>query len=289
MVPYDARQATSAPLQRPVMTPHFFTNGSYSPVSGPYSPSPMTTMAGLPYPQQPQQQQQHHNVAYGGYGSYNSSPTAVESPVYKHDYAERTIPRVMSSEPDRNRVMSHAGHIKDYRPRRVESSRSPSTRSESQRSTSPRSVSSNPSAISRTITANEPINGAKPVEFDTEIDLLMKVIQAKKETDDLVKKAEAELIDQDDVEIKSEMVGCREVRDVRRRSNLDVAEAGTRSQTDAYRWQTEYQEMALQCSKLPQKLLPKDAPSDSYSCSYRGKALCELLLANVLLIFRGQH
>jgi hypothetical protein len=60
-------------------------------------------------------------------------------------------------------------------------------------SSSVKSSGSNPMGVSRTITTNVTVNGAAQADFNTSVDALMKAIQSKDDTDELVKKNENEV------------------------------------------------------------------------------------------------
>jgi hypothetical protein len=180
MLPYDSRPVTTTSLQRPIMAPQYFTTTSYS-------PAPITSMAAPPYQQPP-------TMAYGGYGSYNSSPAPMGSSNFKTQFPERPSLRVVSAEPEAAR----AGIVYPRDNRSHEGSRSPSIKSDAQTSSTSttKSVSSSSSVVARTITSNVAINPANQIDFNTHIDALMKQIQSKDDTTTIVKTAEAELIAQ---------------------------------------------------------------------------------------------
>ncbi|KPM33938.1 hypothetical protein AK830_g12633 [Neonectria ditissima] len=162
MLPFDSRTTTSTPLQRPLMAPHYMVNN-------PYSPGPMNSLA-APHYQTPNPYQ---------FGGYHGPPTPPhQSPPFKQEYHDR---RVMGSDSDNGRTLSYARETKPnpY----VEQAPSPA-RSESQFSTA-RSSCSNPALCTKTITSNATLNPEHQVNFETEVDVLMKAIQKKadKETD----------------------------------------------------------------------------------------------------------
>jgi hypothetical protein len=188
MMPYDPHPVTSAPLQRPGMATQFFPTTTYS-------PAPVTSMAAPHYQSQ---------IAFGGFGSYNSTPpSSVVSP-FKPQYPERSQLRIMpSSETEGTR---NPAYPRDNRSSYLDGSPSPSIKSETQMS-SARSVTLNPSAAARTITSNVSVNGANQVTFNTDVDALMKAIQSKEETEIIVKKADTEQIPYDPMVKAPEQVG----------------------------------------------------------------------------------
>ncbi|KJZ74183.1 hypothetical protein HIM_06414 [Hirsutella minnesotensis 3608] len=161
-LPYDSRgPAPSHMHQRPLQ--HQYV------VAPAYNSTHMPNPAAHHYPSQ-----QHF-----AYVPYQSPPpsTPMGSP-YKHDAHDR---------PHHVQRMVHQSHHDDPRgmpyrrgSRQLNETRlqSPSARSESQASTV-RSSASNPTANSKTITYNETINPADRVNFETDVDELMKVIQKK--------------------------------------------------------------------------------------------------------------
>ncbi|KAF7532251.1 hypothetical protein G7Z17_g13662 [Cylindrodendrum hubeiense] len=156
MLPFDSRTTTSAPLQRPVMAPQYM-------VTNPYSSAPMNSLT-APHYQAPNPYQ---------FGGYHGPPTPPhQSPPFKPEYHER---RVMGPDSDNGRTISYARETKHYP--YGEQAPSPA-RSDSQISTA-RSTGSNPSVCAKTITSNETINPEHQVNFETEVDELMKAIQMK--------------------------------------------------------------------------------------------------------------
>ncbi|KAK2589644.1 DNA-binding transcription factor [Conoideocrella luteorostrata] len=155
-MPYDSRGNSTAPIQRS-MAPHY--------VVGPYSAAPMTAIPA------PQYQAQN---AYT-YAAYQSPPpsTPVGSP-FKQEFHEHHNPTAMSSEIEIERVHSVRRGSRQMSNARLQS---PAT-SDSNVSVAP-STSSNPTANAKNITYNETINPADRVNFETDVDELMKAIQAK--------------------------------------------------------------------------------------------------------------
>ncbi|UNI18914.1 DNA-binding transcription factor [Purpureocillium takamizusanense] len=124
-----------------------------------YTAGPMTTLAAPQYPTQ-------QAFAYVPYQSPPPS-TPIGSP-YKHE-----APRMVGPDVEAARGLPYRRGSQQLHEGRMQS---PSARSESQASTA-HSVGSNPNANSKTITYNETIDPADRVNFETEVDELMKVIQ----------------------------------------------------------------------------------------------------------------
>ncbi|KAK7421776.1 DNA-binding transcription factor [Neonectria punicea] len=138
------------------MAPHYM-------VTNPYSSGPMNSLT-APHYQAPNPYQ---------FGGYHGPPTPPhQSPPFKQEYHER---RVMGPDSDNGRAFSYARELKPnpY----AEQAPSPA-RSDSQASTT-RSSCSNPSLCSKTITSNATLNPEHQVNFETEVDVLMKAIQKK--------------------------------------------------------------------------------------------------------------
>jgi len=163
MVHYDPRPATSAPLQRPMMAPHFM-------MGSPYATPPMATLPGPPY--QP--------PVSMGFGSYHTPPPEAGPGVGR--------PTLRVNPPSPRPSLSRRRGRRSL-PARSERSRSSSVQSDALSSAKP--TAAHKTVTSKTVT---PIlaQGSKLVEFASEVDQLMKAIQAKPETEMLVKKAEAE-------------------------------------------------------------------------------------------------
>ncbi|KAM4056198.1 zinc-finger double domain-containing protein [Hirsutella rhossiliensis] len=167
-LPYDSRSAPAAHMQRP-LPPQYVVAPAYN--SGHMSNPPP-----------------HHypNQQAFAYVPYQSPPpsTPVGSP-YRHDAHERLahghkMPGPDSDGPRTMPFRRDSRHTNEVR------LRSPSARSESQVSTA-RSVASNPTANSKSITYNETINPADRINFETDVDELMKVIQDKEDREDGVR------------------------------------------------------------------------------------------------------
>lgn len=164
-LPYDSRSAPAAHMQRPLL-PQYVVAPAYN--SG--------HMSNPPPHHYPSQQ------AFA-YVPYQSPPpsTPVGSP-YRHDAHERLVHghKMMGPDGDASRAMHFRRSSRHANEGRL---RSPSARSESQVSTA-RSVSSNPTANSKSITYNETIDPADRINFETDVDELMKVIQDKEDREE---------------------------------------------------------------------------------------------------------
>lgn len=162
-MPYDSRTNTAAPMQR-AMVPQYV-------VAPAYTAAPMTTMTAPHYQAQ---------NAYTTYAAYQSPPpsTPVRSP-FKPDFQERHHSISMGSEPETHRTHSVRRGSRQISNARLQSP----ARSDSNMSVAP-SVASNPTANSKTITYNETINPEHRIQFETDVDELMKAIQTKSEEDE---------------------------------------------------------------------------------------------------------
>lgn len=160
MMQYDSRSLNSGPLQRPVMgSPQYV-------MSNAYSAAPMTTMATTSYDPQPP----------FGYGNYApSSPAVAHS--FKPQFTERPTPRVMPSAPELDRGLTYPRSCSAH-----EQSRSPSLKSEPMSAVKSRN---NSITTPKTIKANISVKSPNEATFSTDIDILMKAIQAKKEQEEL--------------------------------------------------------------------------------------------------------
>ncbi|EXK78762.1 hypothetical protein FOQG_16586 [Fusarium oxysporum f. sp. raphani 54005] len=154
MVAFDTRATTSGPLQRPVMALHR--------VQAPYSTGPVNSLA-APHYQVPNPYQ---------FGGYQAPPTPQHhSTLFKMECNDR---RPFGHDEDHGRVPSYPRETK-Y----TYSEQAPSpARSRSQASTI-RSTGTNPVLSSKTITSNETLNSSDHINFETEVDELMKAIQRK--------------------------------------------------------------------------------------------------------------
>ncbi|GJN85912.1 finger protein AZF1 [Purpureocillium lilacinum] len=157
-MPYDSRGHPPQHIQRPMAHQYM--------VAPAYTNGPMTTLAAPQYP----------NQQAFAYVPYQSPPpsTPMGSP-YKHE-----APRMVGHDVEAARGMPYRRGSRQLNEGRMQS---PSARSESQASTA-HSVGSNPNANAKTITYNETIDPADRVNFETEVDELMKVIQQNEDDDD---------------------------------------------------------------------------------------------------------
>lgn len=168
---YDSRQTTSAPVQRSVMAQQYGVSA--------YTMAPINNMSTAPhFPPYTSALPPPVQAFQDNTGNFNSSPT-MGNPSYKPPF-ERPGLRIVTPKMERR----DPRFLRDGHP----ISRSPSIKSES---SNVRSGGINPSLTAKTITSNVPI-GDNNVDFNTDVDALMKTIQSKKETEEIVKKAEGE-------------------------------------------------------------------------------------------------
>jgi hypothetical protein len=160
---YDSRATSSAALSRAIIAPH------YVPVHS-FSGAPSNNMV-VAHPQM----QQNNPFSFG---SYTGSGQNGIIPAFANNYIQqRPLSRLTQPDTDGSRGMSYArnsrqGFVEEHH------SQSPPIKSEPQwngPSNSPSFVSAN----TKTITATSPGNGSNEVNFGTEVDTLMKAIQAK--------------------------------------------------------------------------------------------------------------
>lgn len=161
-MPYDSRNNTNAPTQRP-MAPQYVVAPSYN-------AAPMQTM--------PNHQYQAQNN-YNTYAPYQSPPpsTPAGSP-YRNDFHERPHHAILNHDTEAERLAAARRGSRQLSNARLQSP----ARSDSNASVARSSVS-HPNANSKTITYNETINPADRVNFETDVDELMKAI-AKTEGED---------------------------------------------------------------------------------------------------------
>ncbi|KAL2067881.1 hypothetical protein VTL71DRAFT_15979 [Oculimacula yallundae] len=161
---YDSRAVSSAALPRTIMAPQY---------------GPAQTYSGAP-PQNmvvTHQQQQHNPFSFGG---YSSPPTNILVPTFANCnfIQQRPLPRLMQGEDDGSRQQvsypraSRPGFIEEHH------SQSPSVKSESMWP-SPTSATSYHATDGKTSTAS---TSSQEINFGTEVDTLMKAIQAKSQT-----------------------------------------------------------------------------------------------------------
>ena len=164
---YDSRAASSAAMSRAIMAPQYGPTHSYS---GP----PQTNMIATH-----QHVQQQNPFSYGAYSGANSTNLI---PAFAANYIQqRPLPRMVQADHD-PRTISYA---RNTRPGFVEEhhSQSPQIKPEPQWSVPAARASSSPTfapANTKTITSTKPANSE--VNFGTEVDVLMKAIQAKSQT-----------------------------------------------------------------------------------------------------------
>ncbi|KAF5978423.1 finger AZF1 [Fusarium coicis] len=154
MIPLDSRVTTTHPLRRPVMTPYM--------VQSPYTSGPVDSLS-APHYQVP------NPCQLGGYQGpptlpYHSTPLKIEC-------VDR---RLMRHDNDRGQILPY---FREMECTYAEQAPSPA-RSHSQGS-NVGSSGTNPSMSSRTIISNETLNPGDQVNFETEVDVLMKAIQRK--------------------------------------------------------------------------------------------------------------
>ncbi|PQK11594.1 hypothetical protein BB8028_0003g02180 [Beauveria bassiana] len=160
-LPYDTRGHHSAPAHQMQQQPQRQMAPQY--VVGPaYNSHPAPPTFTTPQYQGPNAFQ---------YVPYHSpSPTSPVGSPFRNDYQERQLPQV-----DQPRVIFQ----RDSKSLHEMQAPSPSTRSDSLASTKRSSISSHPTANAKTITYNETLNPVDRVNFDTDVDELMKAIQRK--------------------------------------------------------------------------------------------------------------
>jgi hypothetical protein len=160
---YDSRAASSAALTRTITAPHYIPIHNFS---GANSNALVATH---------QQIQQHNPFGFGAYTA--GGPNQIIPAFAANNYAQqRPLPRLMQPEND-GRGMPFSrnprqGYIEEHH------SRSPPIKSEPQwnvSSNSPSFVASN----SKNISPTAGVNGSNDANFGTEVDTLMKAIQAK--------------------------------------------------------------------------------------------------------------
>lgn len=163
LMPYDPRATSSAPLQRPSVTPQYMmgTMGTS------YNMAPMSNMPGSQY-------QSHNPFSYQQYTP--PSPPQMVVP-YRQYQENRPSLRVMP--PESERTSQDLGYPRDDRPiYGGDQSNSPLIKSETQMSAQqPRAARR--SLASGTITPDNEQNEGNRYEGTTEIDVLMKEIQSK--------------------------------------------------------------------------------------------------------------
>ena len=154
-VQYDPRTAP-AQLQRPAVPPQYLIGPAYS-------SAPMSAMTAP----------QYHNPGPYAYGPYPSPPptTPMTSP-FKEELSDRPSTRLMQSHG--SRPLSYVPETKNCQEFQM---LSPATRRSSVASSAACYGSSKSTAASKTVSFNETIDPADQVDFSTDVDELMKVLQ----------------------------------------------------------------------------------------------------------------
>jgi len=160
-VQYDSRAATSAPMNGAIMAPQYMVAPQYN----------MTQMPAMGH----QCPTQNHFA----YTQYDSSPTSMNMPFRLPPQQERPVMPVAASEHDIPRASSYPQESPSVKNDRH---RSPSSRSETKMSNpkTPHPLNT------KEIKYNKPTS-ADPVNFTTAIDTLMKAIQKRNDSEDIVK------------------------------------------------------------------------------------------------------
>jgi len=164
---YDSRAASTAALSRGIMAPQYVTAHSYP-------SAPQNNMAVS------HQQLQQNPFSFNAYPAGNSTPLV--HPFAVNYIRQRPLPHLVQTDNDGSRSLSfprnnRQGYIEEHH------SQSPPIKTEPRWNT-PNSASSSAassfvSTSTKTITSTTPVNGATEVTFGTEVDTLMKAIQAK--------------------------------------------------------------------------------------------------------------
>jgi hypothetical protein len=155
LIPYDNRPVSQAPPQQPEMAPQQYMMG----IS--YTVAPITSIASPHFPPPPNQYDDFPDSSL-------PAPTPYRQPQY---HPERPSLTIIPPE-DRDRE---------------EHSKSPSVWSE------PAPTTKAVPKVAKTVLSVISINPENEVSFDTEVDILMKAIQAKRETDTIVHQAEIKI------------------------------------------------------------------------------------------------
>lgn len=163
-MPYDNRGNPATQMHRPV-PPQYV-------VAPAYSSAPMSSMSAPHY--------QAQSAFTTSFAPYHSPPpsTPVGSP-FRPEFQDRGHPVPIGTDFEAGRMASARRNSRQINNARLQSP----ARSDSNASVA-HSVSSNPTANSKTITYNETINPDDRVNFETDVDELMKAIQAKEEEND---------------------------------------------------------------------------------------------------------
>ncbi len=160
--PYDSRAVSSAALTRTIMAPQ-------------YGPAQTFSSAAAHSMVATHQQLQHHNpFSFSSYSGANN----VIIPAFANNFIQqRPLPRLMQADDDGHRAVSYTrisrpGYIEDHR------SQSPTIKSEPMWATPVSAPALNANPIEMPSTSAQP----EEINFGTEVDTLMKAIQAKSQT-----------------------------------------------------------------------------------------------------------
>jgi hypothetical protein len=161
---YDTRATSSAALSRTLLAPHYMPAQTFS---GPPSTTLVTSH---------QQMQQHQHNPFT-FGPYTGASYALVPAFANNFIQQRPLPRLVQTENEPGRGISYArnarqGYVEEHH------SQSPPIKSESQWNL-PTNSPSFASSTAKVITSTVPVNGTTEVTFGTEVDTLMKAIQAK--------------------------------------------------------------------------------------------------------------
>jgi len=160
---YDSRAASSAAITRAIIAPH------YAPVH-PFSGAPSTNML-VTHPQM----QQNNPFSFAPYTGAGQNGII---PAFANNYIQqRPLPRLTQSDTDGSREMSYARNTRQGYVEELHSA-SPTIKSEPQWN-GPGNSPSFVSANTKTVTTTGSASGSNEVNFGTEVDTLMKAIQAK--------------------------------------------------------------------------------------------------------------
>ena len=165
---YDPRSASSAPLNRGLMTPQYNTQNHYDPASSSH----------LAAPQQNVQQSVQHEFNYNHYpgGQIN---VLVPAPTFANYIQQRPLPRPMQPQNEVNRGLPYTRNDRQGFVEEIPI-QSPPIKNEPLWNTTESSPAFVASKInSKTITSTTPTDGSSEITFKTEVDNLMKAIQAK--------------------------------------------------------------------------------------------------------------
>ncbi|KAH7321477.1 putative asparagine-rich zinc finger protein AZF1 [Rhexocercosporidium sp. MPI-PUGE-AT-0058] len=165
---YDSRAASSAALTRTIMAPQYVPAQTYS---GTTTHNMVVT----------QQQQQHHHHQHNpfSFSGYSGPNTNMIVPAFANCnfIQQRPLPRLMQADDDGSRQVSYPrtsrqGYVEEHH------SQSPPIKSEPMWSTPTSAPSFHSADIKTTPTSSQ----AQEINFGTEVDTLMKAIQAKAQT-----------------------------------------------------------------------------------------------------------